>query len=455
MLIVAAAQENYFTEWRSHQREYRQILLSKAETESEVKGARAFSIEIRQVVLPDRGSVDRCISCHLGTDDPRMIDVEQPYAAHPDPYLQDHEIDRFGCTVCHQGQGQATVKEDAHAVANGVFWELPLLPARLSQSVCGTCHDPVYLGDRGGSLLAAGLDAFRSQGCLGCHKLGGRGGPMGPALDHVGDKGRHAYSFAHLEEGPQQVWTWHRAHLRAPSEIVPESMMPPVMLDDDGIDALTAYLMSLRTTNLTERLTPMDRYVHRYRIWHTEPYSGEELYEQFCLACHEDGTETLFHDSLDVTIPAIRHPDFLAVASTEFLVENMLLGREGTPMTAWGEGGGGLTRDELGRIAEYLLEARQEVVMPDFTLAEDADRENGARIFQDECTDCHSLDAAGSDAPWLGSAGFQQTYSDALMGHTIKHGRTDTLMMGYGENVDGDLTDQDISDLVKYIRTLQ
>lgn len=450
---MAAAQENYFTEWRSHQREYRKILLAKAESEGEVKSARGFNVEMRQVVIPDLDTIDRCVACHLGLDDPRMSEVAQPFAVHPGAFLEDHDIDKFGCTVCHFGQGRATNKKEAHAVAAEVFWELPILPAPLTQASCGACHDPKYLADRGAPLLAAGLAAFRAEGCLGCHKLGGRGGPLGPDLDRVGDKTRHAYSFAHIE-GDHQVWTWHREHLRSPETVVPDSTMPAVAGGDEDIDALTAYLLSLRGTNLTEQLTPRDRYQERYRVWHTRPLSGHELYVEFCSACHEDGTETVLHDSLDVTVPAIRHPDFLAVASKEFLIENLRLGRPGTLMTAWGVGGGGLTAAELERLAEYLLEARVEVREVTFELAESPDPVNGERIYQAECVDCHALTSEAGDAPWLGSSGFKATYSDALVGHTIKYGRTDTLMIGYGEEADGDLTDQEISDLISYIRTL-
>lgn len=419
-----------------------------------MKSAREFSVEMRQVVALDLDAIDRCVACHLGLDDPRMTDVPQPFAVHPGSFLEDHEIDRFGCTVCHLGQGRATNRREAHAADIGVFWERPMLPAPLTQASCAACHNPNHLADRGAPLLAAGLASFRARGCLGCHRLGGRGGPLGPDLDSVGDKSRHAYSFAHIE-GDHNVWTWHREHLRSPSAVVSDSKMPAVEGDEEEIDALTAYLLSLRSTNLTEQLIPKDRYQERYRVWHTKPLSGRELYVEFCSACHEDGTETVLHDSLNVTVPAIRHPDFLAVASKEFLVDNMRLGRPGTLMTAWGEGGGGLTSAELERLAEYLLEAREEIREVTFEPAESPDPVNGERIFQAECVDCHALSSEGGDAPWLGSPGFQQTYSDALIGHTIKYGRTDTLMIGYGEEADGDLTDQEISDLVSFIRTLR
>ena len=88
-----------------------------------------------------------------------------------------------------------------------------MLPAPLTQSSCGVCHDPQHLADRGAPLLAAGLGSFQAEGCLGCHKLGGRGGVLGPALDREGDKVPHSFSFAHLE-GEKNVWTWQREHRR-------------------------------------------------------------------------------------------------------------------------------------------------------------------------------------------------------------------------------------------------
>jgi mono/diheme cytochrome c family protein len=453
LLFVAAARENYFAEWRQTQRDYRTLLLAKAEGEGEVKAARGFGVEIRQIVARDLNTFDRCISCHLGLDDPRMADAPQPYTTHPGDYLQDHDMDKFGCTVCHQGQGRATNKLEAHARSEGVFWETPMLPPPLTQSSCGACHDPGSLAKRGAPMLTAGLRSLRTSGCLGCHKLGGRGGPLGPALDQIGDKTKHAYSYAHVE-GDRQVWTWHREHLRSPQTVVPESKMPAGQEDEEEIDALVTYLLSLRSTNLTEQLTPRDRYEERYRIWHTQDLSGSEIYEQFCYACHEDGTDTIFHDTLEVTIPSIRHPDFLAVSTRDFLIESTRKGRAGTQMPAWGAESGGLTDAELGRLADYLLEDRLEVREIDFSMALEPDASNGEKIFHAECTDCHVLSRIGGEAPWLGSPEFQETYSDGLMGHTIKYGRTDTFMIGYGAEVDGDLTDEEISDLISFIRTL-
>ncbi len=124
-------------------------------------------MRLRQVVVPDLGRVDRCVICHLGLDDPRMTDVPQPFKAHPQSLIEDHDIEIFGCTVCHLGQGRATNTREAHATVEGVSWERPLLPAPLTQSSCGVCHDPEHLRHRGAPLLAAGLEHFRAEGCLG------------------------------------------------------------------------------------------------------------------------------------------------------------------------------------------------------------------------------------------------------------------------------------------------
>lgn len=453
LLIVAAAQENYFTEWRTLQREYQRILLSKAEDEAEVRSARSFRVEIRQIVVPDLDAVDRCITCHVGLDDPRMDDVPQPFTVHPEPFLQDHEMEKFGCTSCHLGQGRATVATDAHAWRDGIFWEQPVLPAEFTQATCGVCHDPEHLKSRGAPVLAAGFEIFRSQGCLGCHELGGRGGPLGPELDGVGDKGRHAFSFAHVS-GEHQVWNWHMEHLAKPQEVVPDSKMPPVRRGEQELQALTTYLLSLRHSNLTESLTPRDRYEQRYQVWHTPPLSGRALYRQFCYACHQEGFETVLHDTLEGAVPSVRNPDFLAVVSKEFLVESIRRGRPTTAMPAWGPEAGGLDEEELGRLADYLLESREEVREITFTMAPRVDPAHGEELFREECLDCHVLSREGGDAPWLGDPVFQETYSDALIGHTITYGRENTLMIPFGEDAYGYLTVQDVSDLVAFIRTL-
>lgn len=452
LLLFAAVQENCFTEWRVHQSEYRRLLVAKAQDEKERAVAQRFPFEVRQLVAPDLGAVDRCVSCHLGIDDPRMKDAPQPFRAHPGSALESHDVDRLGCTACHGGQGRATTKEEAHADEGEVYWERGLLPRPLLQSACGACHDPSALGGRGAPVLARGQELLLQKGCLGCHKLGGRGGVLGPALDRVGEKGRHALPFAHVA-GERTVPNWHRQHLKDPAKVVPGSKMPKVDLATDEIEALTTYLLSLHSTNLTERVTPRDKHEERYRRFHPEPASGAALYRAFCFNCHGDGSETLVHDTLKVAVPSVRNQDFLAVASEELLLRSIRDGRPGTDMPAWGPQGG-LSEDELRRLVAYLVEARGATRAVAFRLSATADAANGKRLFEAQCVTCHGLAQGAGEAPWLGGPGFQAAYSDALIGDTIQQGRSGTLMNPFGKAAGGDLDDQQVSDLVAFVRTL-
>ena len=89
---------------------------------------------------------------------------------------------RFGCTVCHGGQGLATDKQNAHGKVP--FWQEPLLPKDYIRASCGRCHKE---GDVPGvPELTEGRRLFETQGCRGCHKLNGVGGSIGPDLTRRG-----------------------------------------------------------------------------------------------------------------------------------------------------------------------------------------------------------------------------------------------------------------------------
>ena len=80
-------------------------------------------------------------------------------------------------------------------------------------------------------LVARGGRAFTAQGCYGCHQVGKYGTPIGPDLSHVGGK----YPVSYLTR-------W----LRDPESVRPTAHMPKLELTDQDIQALAAYLESLR-----------------------------------------------------------------------------------------------------------------------------------------------------------------------------------------------------------------
>jgi mono/diheme cytochrome c family protein len=78
---------------------------------------------------------------------------------------------------------------------------------------------------------AKGERLFRIQGCYGCHAVGKFGTPIGPDLSRVGLKYSKAYFTRWLSDPESQR---------------PNAHMPRLELDPAQVDALAAYLATLR-----------------------------------------------------------------------------------------------------------------------------------------------------------------------------------------------------------------
>ena len=139
--------------------------------------------------------------------------MPQPYASHPrlDLFvgsLSPHKVGEFGCTICHEGQGNATAfkwashtpndpeQSDRWAREQGWFnnhhWIYPMLPARFQEANCLKCHHEVTelkpsakFPDPPAPKLVAGFETIQDVGCFGCHEINGYDGPKkrrGPDL---------------------------------------------------------------------------------------------------------------------------------------------------------------------------------------------------------------------------------------------------------------------------------
>jgi mono/diheme cytochrome c family protein len=132
------------------------------------------------------------------------------YAAHPrlDLFVDGnsaHPMEKFGCTICHNGQGSATdFNLAAHTPANAEqeehwhkeydwkhshFWDFPMLSSRFVESSCLRCHHEVTDLIRHGSKqeapkLLRGYELVRENGCFGCHEISSikAGRAVGPDL---------------------------------------------------------------------------------------------------------------------------------------------------------------------------------------------------------------------------------------------------------------------------------
>ena len=134
ILLISVLLENVFTGWRHYQRRYHAILKGKADDDLGRKLADDYKVQVRQIYVPELGISDRCVSCHRGIDDPRMTDVSNPFKAHPGDFLENHDIEKFACTSCHNGQGRAIVKDEAHGKV--AHWLYPRLEKEEVYSNC-------------------------------------------------------------------------------------------------------------------------------------------------------------------------------------------------------------------------------------------------------------------------------------------------------------------------------
>jgi len=303
-LLAAAARENYFAEWQQVQREYRSLLKEKATDRLGREVLGNFHIELRQVSIPPLGRVDRCITCHLGIDDPRMSDVRQPFRTHSGDLLKHHPIDRFSCTICHLGQGRATTYRDA-AHEPLAFWDTPMLKGQYLQASCGKCH--LSSTPPQAPLLALGRALYKEEfACDTCHRINDEGGTDCPELTHVGSKPLRAFDLSHLK-GERTRPEWLFEHFKDPQAIVPDSLMPNQEMTDEQALALTVFMLSL-----TDDIPPFDYTLRPAAGMGLEGRDAAALFEgKGCLICHQfagQGGE-LAPDL--ATLPSQRNADWL------------------------------------------------------------------------------------------------------------------------------------------------
>ena len=85
--------------------------------------------------------------------------------------------------------------------------------------------------DTAGPLIARGKEVFAEEYCSTCHRIEGVGETRGPDLMNVGSR---------LQEEYLRAW------LNDPESFKPETIMPASMAQGEDMDALVAYLMSLK-----------------------------------------------------------------------------------------------------------------------------------------------------------------------------------------------------------------
>lgn len=92
-----------------------------------------------------------------------------------------------------------------------------------------------------GSPAAQGLAIYSGGACVGCHTVQGiSAGVVGPNLTHFGS--RTTVGAAVLDNTPANLRLW----TKNPGEVKPGALMPANLVPDQNLDALVAYLESLK-----------------------------------------------------------------------------------------------------------------------------------------------------------------------------------------------------------------
>ncbi len=227
--------------------------------------------KIGQLWLQELGLADRCITCHQATGKPGFEDAPHPFRTHSGDYLKHHKPERFGCVICHEGQGPALTVKAAHG--NVKNWRRPILKGSHIQSSCGKCHAmdqglPSTADIAEAPRFVQGWRLFQKYNCIACHKLSGYKRPerIAPSLTYTGSKVERE---------------WLVKWLKNPRDYLPEARMPRFPLSDEDIAYIADYLLSLKRP-------PSDSPLTRDELKKGKATDGAELINALgCLGCHK------------------------------------------------------------------------------------------------------------------------------------------------------------------------
>jgi len=447
---LAALEENISREWRVLQKEFKEILHKNAKTQREKDLAASFPIEIRQVIIKDFNTVDRCVSCHSGIDNPNMKDQSIPHATHSGDYLQNHPVEKYGCTICHGGQGRALTRKEAFARESGIHWEFPVLPLEHIQSSCSKCHLSVFEEGKavaGTDQLQRGRQVFMDMGCLACHKVRSTGGTFSVDLSDQGNKTKNQYSFLYVK-GEHSVPNWLKEHFDDPQKVAPGSQMMKFEMNEADMDALITFTMGLFSPKYPFK------YYSAQTIWdlksHRPGMEGKQAWDLFCAVCHGKNGEGKDYRIYEIGIPQLNNQEFLAVASPEMLEFTMRHGRSGRLMSPWAPRNSGLTDQEIDELVAYIRGWKK----PGPSLAQvreaGGDVRLGRNLFRSRCGTCHGADGEGGLGLALNNQDLLSLADDDYLYRTLSTGRANTAMPSWSR-----LTAKETASIIAFLRSWQ
>ncbi|MGD0949326.1 MAG: cytochrome c [Candidatus Binatia bacterium] len=319
--------------------------------------------EIAQVYLEDIKVADRCVTCHRGIDNPLLRDAPELFRTHPGELLKFHDINTFGCTPCHDGQGVATTADAAHG--REANWGAPMLPKAYTQASCMRCHEITH-GVKGAELISHGADVFMDKGCYGCHDVKG-----------VSYQPKFSPPLGTLNAKLAEVKNWTFNWIKDPARLSRETLMPNFKLTDEEIGKITTFLLSF----------PDSKHYPHVALEGASAQEGERLFtERGCRGCH--GMKA------DESSVSPRVPHLAGVGSKvtpEWLDRWISEPKAYDPDSAMPKVA--LTDEERHNLVAYLLTLKRSDPLPPAPDLGQYTAADGKQLLkQYECYGCHALE---------------------------------------------------------------
>jgi len=240
--------------------------------------------------------VDRCTTCHMAIDLPGFEKEKQPFRTHPRLDLMlgsrsPHPIDQVGCTVCHEGRGQATEftrtahtprhEEQAKEWKKKYGWHEmhyvieKMIPLQYTEGKCRVCHKGTEYVPKAEKLTAA-YQTIKAAGCYGCHRIEGWDHLRKPAPSLTRMKGKLSRDWIvkwvrdpkSFNEYARMPAAFHQSNIRTEQHR---------QFQEAEIHAITDYLLSLS-----------DGYSPNVHLGLGNAAKGKEVFGTVgCLGCHQ------------------------------------------------------------------------------------------------------------------------------------------------------------------------
>ena len=223
------------------------------------------------------------------------------------------------------------------------------------------------------------------------------------------------------------------------------AMAPRPDLSEKQVTAIITYLRSARVSN------PVKVSVDWDKKFNGDATAGAVKYGRFCSACH-GAKGRGYVDGVPGT--GIGLPGFLSVASDDYILQTLKLGRIGTPMRPFigARGLANLTESDGHDLIAHLRElGSMNVPTRDKEVAVKGNPKRGKQHFDVNCVACHQSAGVGKVgfAPSVRNRDFLAIASDDFIRKTIRNGRLGTAMVPRP-----DLSYQAVSDIIAYLRSL-